>query len=100
MSTSKNPRIESEAQVIDSTLIISVKASTIAFAALHSPYFFLCSETGSRIKITDEDLFLKSVRLALNREDEDGSTPITRMLDKAFQYVCDQGMDGIEANIL
>ena len=46
--------------------------------------------------MTDEAVFAQSVANALNAEEEDGSTPITRMLDKAFEHVIEWGEDGIE----
>lgn len=89
-------RFESEAKVIDGKLVISLRISTLAHAARHSEHFFQCAETGTPLKITDEALFARSVANALNREEEDGSTPITRMLDKATEWVSEQGEDGIE----
>lgn len=89
-------RLESEAQIIDGKLVISLRIETLAHAARHSDYFFNCAEQGEKLKITDEALFAKSVSNALNLEEEDGSTPITRMLDDAFEWVSEQGEDGIE----
>lgn len=95
MSNEGCARFESEAQVIDGKLVISLKISTLAHAARHSEYFFQCAEQGMPLKITDEALFARSVAEALNREEEDGSTPITRMLDEATEWVSEQGEDGI-----
>ena len=89
-------RIESEAKIIDGKLVISLGIATLAHAARHSEYFFNCAESGTKLKITDEDAFAKSVANALNREEEDGSTPITRMLDEATEWVSEQGEDGID----
>lgn len=89
-------RIESEAQIVDGKLVISLRIGTLAHAARHSEYFYRCSEEGSPLKITDESLFAKSVTHALNAEEEDGSTPITRMLDAAFEHVCEQGDEGVD----
>ncbi len=89
-------RLESEAQIVGDKLVIALRISTLAHAARHSDYFDHCAEAGSPLKITDEALFAKSVAYALNAEEEDGSTPITRMLDKAFEHVCEQGEDGVE----
>ena len=89
-------RFESEAKIIDGKLVISLSISTLAHAARHSEYFLNCAEDGAPLKITDEATFAKSVTLGLNREEEDGSTPITRMLDEAFVWAAEQGEDGIE----
>lgn len=89
-------RLESEAQIIDGKLVVALRIETLAHAARHSEYFFQCAEQGMQLKITDEAAFAKSVANALNREEEDGSTPITRMLDEATEWVSEQGEDGIE----
>ena len=89
-------RLESEAQIVDGKLVISLSIGTLAHAARHSDYFDRCAESGTPLKITDEAVFAQSVAHALNAEEEDGSTPITRMLDKAFEHVSEWGEEGIE----
>lgn len=89
-------RLESEAQIADGKLVISLNIGTLAHAARHSDFFDRCAEAGTPLKITDEAVFARSVAYALNAEEEDGSTPITRMLDKAFEHVGEQGEDGVE----
>jgi hypothetical protein len=89
-------RLESEARIEGGMLVISLRIGTLAHAARHSDYFDRLAEEGTPLKITDEAAFAKSVRNALNAEEEDGSTPITRMLDKAFEHVSEWGEDGIE----
>ena len=70
-------RLESEAKIIDGKLVISLQISTLAHAARQSDYFFSCAESGTPLKITDDAVFAQSITNALNREEEDGSTPIT-----------------------
>lgn len=89
-------RLESEAQIVDGKLVIALRIGTLAHAARHSDYFDRLAEQGTKLKITDEAVFAQSVANALNAEEEDGSTPITRMLDKAFEHVSEWGEDGIE----
>lgn len=89
-------RLESEAKIVDDKLVISLRISTLAHAARHSEHFYNCAESGTPLKITDEAVFAQSVATALNREKEDGSTPITRMLDEATEWVSEQGEEGIE----
>lgn len=89
-------RLESEARVVDGKLVISLRIGTLANAARNSDHFFNCAESGTPIKITDETVFAASVARALNSEEEDGSTPITRMLDEATEWVSEQGEEGIE----
>lgn len=50
----------------------------------------------TRYQIVDGEAFAKELTLALNREDEQGTTPIHRMCDKAIEYAIDQGAEGIE----
>lgn len=100
-ATETNPkegcaRFESEAKVIGGKLVISLRIGTLAHAARNSDHFFNCAESGTPLKITDEAVFAQSVANALNREEEDGSTPITRMLDEATEWVSEQGEEGIE----
>lgn len=87
--------METDAKVVDGRLVISVSIGTLANAARHSDYFFRCAEDGLSLKITDDAAFAESVADALNAEEEDGSTPITRMMDKAFERVVDHGMEGV-----
>jgi len=47
-------------------------------------------------RVTDLKTFAKEVAHALNDEDEQGTTPIHRMFDDAFNYVIEQGGEGIE----
>ena len=87
----------SKARIEDGMLVISVSISALSHAARYCQYFDFCRETGGGVEITDEAAFAESVRRALNQEDEDGSTAVTRMLDKAFSKVVDNGDDGVEA---
>lgn len=87
---------EVKAKIIEGRLVISLRVSTLAHAVRHSQHFFDCEENGTKLKITNEAVFAASVAQALNREEEDGSTPITRMLDDAVEWVSEQGEEGIE----
>jgi hypothetical protein len=89
-------RMESKAQIEDGHLLIRLSIPTLAHAARHSDYFFQSRESGTPLVITNEAVFAESVCNSLNSEAEDGSTPISRMLDKATAHVADQGEDGID----
>ena len=89
-------RLESEARIVGDSLVISIRISTLAHAARESDCFWRSKEAGFPLAINDEAAFAKSVRRGLNRESEDGSTPITRLLDDTTEWVCDQGEDGVE----
>ena len=85
-----------EARIEDGKLVICLSISTLAHAARYSQYFFDCAEDGRKLRISDEAEFAGSVVRRLNLEEEDGSTPITRMLDEAVIWVSEQGEAGIE----
>lgn len=92
--------MESTAHLIDGKLVISVSVETLAHAARNSEFFYDCIEIGNTPKITDELLFAKSVCAWLNAEAEDGSSAITRMLDKAFIHCFEYGEDGFDLDDL
>lgn len=92
-------RLESEARIEGGRLLIALRISTLAHAARCSEYFWRAKEDGTPLRITNEGVLANSVRRALNREEEDGSTPISRMLDEAVEWVAEQGEDGIEEGL-
>lgn len=47
-------------------------------------------------KVSGATSFAKEVVRALNREDEEGTTPIHRMFDAAFDDAVEQGASGIK----
>lgn len=47
-------------------------------------------------KVTNARAFAKEVVHALNDEDEDGTTPIHRLFDAAFEEAIEQGAEGVE----
>lgn len=99
MTASQEPgcaRLESEARIEGGKLVIALRTSTLAHAARNSEYFWRAKEDGTPLAITDEAAFADSIRRALNLEAEDGSTPISRLLDEATEWVTEQGEDGIE----
>lgn len=48
------------------------------------------------VEITDETVFANAILDALNDEEEDGSTPVHRLLDAAANEAIEQGCEGIE----
>lgn len=50
----------------------------------------------SAVEITDEAVFAQAILDALNDEEEDGSTPVHRLLDAAANEAIEQGCEGIE----
>lgn len=50
----------------------------------------------ARQKVTDADLFAKELCIALNREDEQGTTRVHKAFDDAILFAIEQGFEGIE----
>lgn len=48
------------------------------------------------IKITDRAVFTQEILNELDRESEDGSTPVHRMLDKAVSRAIENGAQGAD----
>lgn len=55
-----------------------------------------CGAISPRMKITDVQAFAKDWVSELNREAEDGSTPIHKMFDATINEAIEQGAEGIE----
>lgn len=49
-----------------------------------------------RWKVTDEAKFAEAFARALNDEDEQGTTPIHAMADGAFEWMINNGEEGVE----
>jgi len=50
----------------------------------------------ARWLVTDAPQFAQEVCLAINREDEEGTTPFHKMFDRAMDYAINQGALGVE----
>ncbi|MPS27590.1 MAG: hypothetical protein E2576_11155 [Alcaligenaceae bacterium] len=90
------PRFECEPQLRHGRIVISISVPTLADAARGSDYFYQAKEAGTPLVITDEAALAQSVMHALSEEAEDGSTPVSRMLDKAIEQVAEYGEPGID----
>lgn len=49
-----------------------------------------------RLKVTDADAFAKELVNELNKESEDGTTPVDLLFDKAAYDAMEQGAEGID----
>lgn len=74
-------------------IVISIGVETLKVAAEHMPK--LCDALAT-LRVTDRAVFARSVLEALKDEQEDGTTLVHEAIDKAFEYVVDQGLDGCE----
>lgn len=50
----------------------------------------------TRLKITDAAKFAKEVCRELNEEQEDGTTPVHLLFDRAIERAFEQGAEGVE----
>lgn len=84
------------AEIRSGKLMIEIGIDTLAFATTESPKLQRYDD-GDYLtpKVTDADEWAREVVRALNDEEEDGSTPLTRFLDDVFQRAVDDGAQGI-----
>lgn len=84
-------------EIADGRLCISIGVSALCHAATSGPYFdSICAESDQEITITDEDVFAKEIVRELHQEEENGTTLVHLMLDKAAERAVESGAEGIE----
>ena len=74
-----------EVGLVDGRLVISIGVNALAFAAANHD---------DGITICDPDLAAEEIVRELRREEEDGTTPVHRLLDKAVFDAWENGGDG------
>ena len=76
---------------------MTIGMATLCFAAENHPDFWdgVSPASVPNIKITDVQEFALEVAREINRESEDGSTLLTRMLDKAIANAVENGCEGV-----
>lgn len=86
--------------VVDGVLVIQIGVETLAhataFADWANPYNDEKKDYIRTFAITNALAFAKDVALAMEREEEDGSSPLTRFLDKAAEDALDEGSEACE----
>jgi hypothetical protein len=87
------------AEVDGERLVVSIGVDTLAFAFEHgeenNPYNEVTGDFERRYQISWAAQFAKDVCAEMNREGEDGSTPLTRFLDGVMDEAVNQGSLGI-----
>ncbi len=84
--------------VDDVGLVIRIDAATLATAVKYMPNAEIFDERLQDFfqpQVTDETAFLKEVALALEHEEEDGTTLVHRMIDKAALHIMHVGGEGV-----
>ncbi len=88
------------AHVVDGRLVISIGVETLAFAFDHSefaqPHDDESGEFVQAFKVTSPVMFARAVARELEREQEDGTTPVHLLLDAACAGAVEDGCEGVE----
>lgn len=86
--------------VDDSELVIRIGVDTLkcAFerADFNNPFDENRNDFVQQDEVTDPNAFAKGVKDALCDEAEDGSTPLTRLMDQMFCEAIEAGCEGVE----
>lgn len=83
----------------DGELVIRIGFETLAFAVQHDPQLIIYDAAMGEFfapEVTDEAVWAKEVCRALEREEEDGTTLVHLMLDKAVMQAFESGAEGIK----
>jgi hypothetical protein len=98
MSESKKDSLLS-VEVEDGELVIRIGSGTMAFAlelsAENNPFDEDLNDFKRLFRVTKPLVLASDIRTELCREAEDGSTPLTRLLDSMYFAAIDAGTDGV-----
>jgi len=83
-------------KIVKRVLTIEVGIETIKFAAERHEDFWQPETDKVALVVSNPLLFAKDVRYALLDEQEDGSTPISALLDAAIKQAVEQGSEGLD----
>lgn len=89
-------KIPLRVRVVDRVLTIEIGIDTLKRAAERHEEFWQPQTDKCALVVSDAEEFAKDVRNALQAEEEDGSTPVSRLLDEAIQEAVEQGSEGID----
>lgn len=86
-------------EVEDGQLVIRIGVGTLAFrwenCEENNPFIHSRNDFKRLWKVTKPEVFARDVRIALCAEGEDGSTPVTKLLDAACLAAIEDGSDGV-----
>lgn len=86
------------AQIENGDIVIRITPDALRFASengILNTWFPAKSDFRS-VRVTDLDKWRDAILRALNREAENGDTPVHLMLDGCLQYAAEQGEEGVE----
>ncbi len=100
-SRTENPRDAGlTVEIVDGVLRISLGVNGLKYAAEHHDSFYLPWTDKWSLVINDPDKFAEEVCRQLQEEQEDGTTPVHTMLDKAIYEAVEQGAEGIDGDAM
>lgn len=85
--------------VTDDTLTISIGIDTLAFAGngfFQAEAFAAFGREEPATKIIDNAVWAKEVAAILEKEEEDGTTPLHMLFDAAFESAANAGSEAVE----
>src|SRR5690606_36345212 len=92
-----------EVNIEDDELVIRIGIDTLAFSAEHCPSFFEYDKHASTgppyCKIVDNMELAKDIRRELQREEENGTTPLHILLDECLVSARDDGSLAFEDEV-
>lgn len=81
-------------------LVIRIGVDTLKWAAEHHEDFWLPSTDKYTVAVSAPVKFAREVVKELRREEEDGSTLVHLMLDKAIAEAVEQGAEGLDLDAM
>lgn len=83
-------------EAVGGVLDMRIGEKVLAFATDICPALWDGEKDRQLYRVKDAAVFAKEVADELNREGEDGSTPLSRLLDKCIVEAVEQGAEGVE----
>lgn len=94
----KTKNLPLKCDIEDDQLVIRIGIKTLEFAAEHCPLFYDDQKRPDPpyIHVTNRDELAKDVKRELFREAEDGSSPISDVIDQAINAAYEDGSEAFE----
>ncbi len=94
-------KVKNEDQVLsvkiaDGKLVISIGINVLCFSAENCERFYDGDRDKYTLKVTNKRKFAGEIVRALEREEEDGTTPVHVLLDNAFEVAMEDGCEGVK----
>lgn len=85
-------------ELVGGRIVMSIGSQVLASAAAHHPDYWDPERRpdGPNIIVTNARVFAREVVAAINDEDEEGGTLLSRMLDRAMAEAVESGCEGVD----